>query len=262
MATTKKAITVPKKKGTGLATIDAELANEVALLKGAIAAPSGNRIKADPSGDFILPDGLNLGNSFEVVVLSFISANRFYSGPNLISPPDCFSFGTTLNDMVPDDDAPNKQHGDCRSCPMNQFGSSSNGSGKACKNTRELAVLLIDPEAPDAHNEPDAPIYTMSLPPTAIKSFDAGVGYVARTLNAPPIKAIFTVTGRNVGTYSQISFVNPVPNPDYAQHMMRRDECADMLYRKPDYSAPAVSVKGKAGAAKRGNVTAAAPRRR
>ena len=255
MATAKKALTV-KKTGTGMSTIDAELANEAALIKSAIAAPGGNRIKADPSGAFLLPDGLNLGDSIEVVVLDFISANRFYSGPynpNQISPPDCFAMGRSLAEMAPDDASPDKQSSNCHTCPMNQFGSSSNGSGKACKNSRELAVLLIDPANPEAHNEPGAPIYTMSLPPTAIKSFDAAVGYVARTLSAPPIKAILTVTGRNVGTYSQISFIEPIPNPDYALHMQRRSECADLLFRKPDYSAASGPAKKPA----RGNVNTA-----
>lgn len=239
--------------GTALATVDAELANEVANLKSAISQPSGNKIKFEASGDIILPDGQNLGNRVEVVVLDFISANRFYASaynPNAISPPDCFSLGRALHDMVPDDTAPEKQHDDCKSCPLNQFGSDANGRGKACKNSRELAVLLLDPNDPEAHNDPNAPIYTISLPPTAIKSFDGFVGYVVRSLAGPPVKAIVSVTAKNAGTYAAISFVDPEPNPDYALHYGRRGECEGMLFRKPDYAAldaaPKKPVRGAA----------------
>lgn len=245
---TKKAITVPKNRSTAMATIDAELANEVALLKKSIAQPSGNRITVKPTGNFILPDGMDLGDNIQVVVLDFASANRLYIqnyDPNNISPPDCFAIGKILHEMAPDPLSPQPQSANCSQCPLNAFGSSSNGRGKACKNSRELAVLLIDPDNPESANDPGAPIYTMSLPPKALKSFDGAVGYVMRTLNAPPVKAVLTVTAVNVGTYAQISFIDPVPNPDYAIHMARRSECESLLFRKPDYAAAESKPKNK-----------------
>lgn len=248
-----------RKGSTALATVDAELANEIANLKSAIAQPGGNKIKFEASGDIILPDGQNLGNSMEVVVLDFISANRFYANPynpNAISPPDCFALGRALNEMKPDETAPEPQNDNCHSCPLNQFGSAANGTGKACKNSRELAVLLLDPNDPEAHNDPNAPIYTISLPPTAIKSFDGFVGYVVRSLAGPPLKAIVTVTAKNAGTYAAISFVDPSPNPDYATHFQRRGECEGMLFRKPDYAAAEAAPKKPVRGAARPGTTA------
>lgn len=230
--------TATPKTGTSLANIDAELAQEAALLKQRIGQSSSRAITVDPTGNFKTPEGLDLGNTIKIVVLDFISANRFYPNPFIKgnpTPPACYALGRVIAEMQPEDDSPDKQNKDCASCSLNQFGSGQNGKSKACKNTRDIAFLLVDDEN-DEHNNEDAPIYTMSLPPTAIRPFDGAVGAVARALGGPPVKAILTVTGENVGTYAQISFKSPVPNPDYKAHAARRGECEDMLFRHPDFS--------------------------
>lgn len=246
----------PAASGTAIALVDQELAKEIANLKNAISQPSGNRIKVEATGEFILPDGMNLGSEIQVVVIDFVSRNTFYSGPynpSNPSPPDCYAISKDLSSMAPEQDSPNLQHGDCRTCPLNQFGSGNNGKSKACKNTRELAVRVIDPENPEY--DPSAPIYTLSLPPTAIRSFDGAVATIMRSLAGPPLKAILTVSARNKGTYAEITFTDPMPNPDYAQDFARRGEVQDVLFRKPDFSA--YEAKGPA----RGRAPVAAPRR-
>lgn len=257
MARTKKA--VAKTAGTSIATIDQELAAEVANLKNQIGQPSGNKIKVEPSGDFILPSGENLGDEINVVVVDFVTRNTFYStpyNPNNPSPPDCYAIGRDLSSMEPEDDSPDIQHDDCATCPLNQFGSGQNGKSKACKNSRVLAVVVVDPEDPSAAAQLDAPIYTLELPPTAIKSFDGAVSAVARALSGPPVKAILTVRAKNVGTYALITFHDPLPNPDYAVHYSRRGEVQDTLFRKPDFAsyeakAPVRSRVAKKAAARR-----------
>ena len=226
----------PAATGTSLALVDDELAKEVANLKNSISQPSGNRIRVEATGDFILPDGLNLGNEFQIVVIDFVSRNTFYSGPynpQNPSPPDCYAIGKDIGAMAPEQDSPSLQADKCFSCPLNQFGSGNNGKSKACKNTRELAVRIVDDQGYDA----GATLYTLSLPPTAIRSFDGAVAAVMRSLNGPPLKAILTVSARNKGTYAEITFTDPVPNPDYAQDFARRAEVQDVLFRKPDFSA-------------------------
>lgn len=226
--------------GTSLANIDAELSTDLANLKNSISQGGGNKLKVEATGDFITPEGLNLGNEIEIVVVDFATHHDLYAGqynPQNPEPPICYARGKDLTTLAPEDDSPEKQHADCRSCPMNQFGSGNNGKSKACKNSRMLAVLVVDPENPEAINQPDAPLYAFQLPPTAIRSFDGAVAHVARSLNGPPIKARFTVSAKNVGTYALITFSDPVPNPDYAVHYARRAECEDLLYRKPDFAA-------------------------
>lgn len=53
--------------------------------------------------------------------------------------PDCFS-----NDGVrPDPGAPAPQAKSCATCPHNAFGSGQNGKGKACSDTRRVAVVAL-----------------------------------------------------------------------------------------------------------------------
>lgn len=258
MPRNKAPVATAKSQSMSVATIDAQLASQVATLKDQISQGGGNKIRVEATGDFILPDGMNLGNEIKVVVLDFVSRNNFYMSPfdrNNPTPPDCYAMGRNINTMVPEADSPEKQNDACRSCPMNAFGSGANGKSKACKNSRMLAVLVYDDANPEAINAPDAPIYVLDLPPTAIVSFDGAVGYAARALGHY-IKAVFTVSAVNAGTYAKISFVDPVPNQDYATHYTRVGECDSILFRKPDFEA--YKAKAAATPARRGGVT---PRR-
>lgn len=224
--------------GTSLATIDQELNQEVASLKQQIGQPGGRAIKIKNTG-FISPEGMDLGNEIQIVVLDFLSKNLFYDrpyDPQNPSPPACFAQGRVIADMAPDPESPAIQADKCAVCPLNAFGSGNNGKSKACKNTRELAVLLIDPENPDSIDDPATPIYTLSVPPTGLRAFDGAVASIARSLAGPPIKAILTATVKDAGTYGLLSFIDPVPNPHYGQHFARRGEAAELLERKPDFS--------------------------
>lgn len=246
-----KAVAV-KPANTSIALIDDQLSQEIANLKNQIGQPSGNKIKVETNGDFVLPDGLNLGPEIQVAIVNFVARNFFYASPynpNNISPPDCYAVGTVRHDMlVPEDDSPDQQADKCGGCPLNQFGSGNNGSGKACGNRYWLAVLIVDPENPDAHNAPDAPIYVLDLPPTAIKQFEGAIRHTS-TMMGHWSKALYTVSAVNAGTYAKISVGSPLPNPDYAIHFARRSEVQDVLFRKPDFSAPAATKPAARGRA-------------
>lgn len=247
---------------TDLVALDAELANEIVDIKSQIGQASGNKIKLEPTGDYILPSGENLGNEIQIVVLDFVSKNTWYEmpyNPNNIVPPDCYAIGKVLSQMAPGEDSPNRQGGSdggCSSCPLNQFGSGNNGQSKACKNSRLAAVLVIDPENPEASTAEDAPIYTIEFAPTSLKAFDGMVAASARTLSGPPIKAIWTLSARNAGTYALQSFSDPLPNNMLGAHIHRRPETVDMLSRTPDFS-----QKPAAGNNRRGGGRQVAPRR-
>ena len=249
---------------TDLTVLDAELANEIVDIKSMIGQASGNKIKLEPTGDYVLPSGENLGNEIQVVVLDFVSKNQWYQNPfnpNNIVPPDCYAIGKVLSQMQPESDSPNMQggaDGDCATCPLNQFGSGNNGQSKACKNSRLAAALVIDPNDPEASTAPDAPIYTIEFAPTSIKAFDGMVTGTARTLNGPPIKAIWTLSARNAGTYALQTFSDPLPNDMLGSHIHRRAETVDMLNRKPDFSQKPAS---NAGNNRRGGGRQVAPRR-
>lgn len=266
MATRKKSTAVAKAAtGQSLATIDAELANEVMDIKSRLGQPAGNQIKIEVAGRFTDPSGADLGDEIQVVVVDFVSRNNLYLteyDPNSITPPDCYAIGKARHDqLVPEDDSPSKQSEDCSSCPMGQWGSGKGGRGKACGNRYLVAVLVVDPDDPEAHNAPDAPLYTINLSPTNLKSFDGFASGVARSLNGPPIKAIGTVVAENAGTFAKVYWNDPIPNPDYAAHAARRGEAQDILFRKPDFTAAdAAPAQGRGRAAAPKRRTAAARR--
>ena len=256
MARASKAVS-KKATGSSIATIDQEMSAAALAISDQIGQAGGNRIKLEASGDFLLPEGINIGDEVQFIIVDFVSRNSFYPvayNPNNPTPPDCYAIGRVINDMAPEDDSPAVQSDSCTSCPLNQFGSGSNGQSKACKNERRVAVLYVDPDNPDAHNQPDAPIYELAITPTSLKSFDNAVRTAVHQLNGPPVKAIFTVTTTPRGTYAVQNWRDPVVNPDYAAHWGRRGEIEQMLFRKPDFSAAAAAAparRGKAAPARR-----------
>lgn len=255
MATPKKAV-VPAAKKMDLATLNEQLAQEAAnAVANAIAKPTGRKLQVK-NKQFVLPDGTVLGDSIDAVIVDFISMNRYYTetfNPNDPRPPVCVAMGKDLNSMAPIDESPDKQSESCKTCPMNQWESDPRGGkGKACKNTRELALIL----ASDV-GDPEAPIYTLSVSPTSIKSFDAMVLYVARHYNGPLVKAIVSISTNPNTDYAQLVFSDPAINEDFADHLARREEAQDFLFIIPDFTAlntpPAKPARQAARPATRGN---------
>lgn len=188
--------------------LPATVAEELAALQARIAAPAGNRIKVLNSGKFHIPGIGEVEAPLNVVIVDFAARNDLYEGTfnkSNPSPPVCAAWGFKNNDdLVPDEASTKPQADDCRSCPMNQFGSA--GKGKACKNTRLVAVL-----PPDAKD--DDPILTISVSPTGIKKFDSFVQQIALKLQNVPRAfevEMFTIPAGNSDARTA-AFGNPKP---------------------------------------------------
>ena len=243
-ATPSTAVAVKKPSSANIVSIQEALKAQVADLSDRVAPPSGNSIRVTQDKQFILPDGTKTPGPLELVIVDFTSKNAFYEGafdPKNISPPACFSIGADIRKMVPSKNAPIVQSADCGSCPMNQFGSA--GAGKACKNSRMLAVL-----PPDA--DENTPMWTLSTSPTANKGFDGFVTSVARVFQMPPIGVVATVGFDENETYAKLVFSNPVPNSMVGEHFARQAEAKEMLAVEPDVSGfvKAPPARGKAPA--------------
>lgn len=262
----KNAVAV-RPQGKSIANLEAEMAQEVATLKQQVASGGGRKLQISESNTLVTPEGIELGESVQLVIVDFTNRNYFYPNPynkNNIVPPDCYSIGKLIADMKPENDSPQAQHDDCASCPLNQWGSGNGGTGKACKNTAELAVLLVDPDNPEAHNEPKAPLYSLSVPPTSLKLFGGFVTAAARSTGGTPVKVIVTLRLESKGKYSLLHFEDPVPNPDWAAHYGRKVEAQDLITRKPDFAAAAAKAQSRApqrGCAPAPRVAAAGGRR-
>lgn len=231
MAARKKTGTaVAVKRSTSMANVEAEMAAAVSGIKDQIGTPATNQIKTTGK-IFTLPDGSVIDGPMEVVIIDFISQNKFYPGkydPNNIVPPDCFAIGKILADMKPSPNSLDPQATSCAECTMNVFG--SDGNGKACKNARLLAIL-----PPDATSEDE--IMTIAVSPTALKGFDSYVNAIASKYKAPPVKVITTIDFHPTPDYPQLTFMDTRPNEDFAAYWARREEAQTLLTAEPDMTA-------------------------
>jgi len=224
-----------------IANIDAQLAAEAAGIADSIGAPSSNRIDIQDKV-FKLPDGQVLQAPIDMIILDHISKNLFYEGewdPKNPEGPVCWAINRVVGDLAPSKNAPAIQsRNGCKGCVMNEWGSS--GDGKACKNTRALAVLL-----PNVGEGTD--LYTLNVSPTAIKSFDGYVNMVLKMFNSSPIKVITEVMFHPEKRWAYPLFGDPRPNEHYAEHFGRRDEARAMLEVEPQAGEPdkPKSKKGK-----------------
>lgn len=221
---------VAVKKASNIVDIKAQLAAQVAAQSSKIAPPGGDVIGITQDKYFKLPDGTKTQGPLRVVVVDFTSANKFYEGAfdkDNITPPACFAIGDVPASLAPSKNAPLPQSPTCGTCPMNQFGSA--GAGKACKNTRVLAVL-----PPDA--DEDAPLWILNVSPTGIKAFDSYVGGIARQFGLPPVGVVTELSFDESVSYASVRFGNPEPNENLTTHFARQEEAKDRLMAEPDVS--------------------------
>lgn len=226
-----------------------QLAAEASDITRRIAAPTGDRIRFNSNRSFITPDGLE-GEELEVVVLDFMSSNVFYEGiydRDNPQPPACFSIGPEPSTLVPSPSSPNRQADTCASCPNNQFGSAITGKGKACKNTRLIAVTPAT-VLEDEEQQADAPIWIMAIPPTSLKAFDSYVSSLATKHRRIPIGVVTRVTMDPGSTYAapRFSIVRPLENDELGICMPMRESAQQRLTVEPDVSqyTPPAANKG------------------
>ena len=236
MATTKKttstAVAVKKNTSTAVVNIQDMLRKQAEANASRVEPGSGKSIRIGQDKSFTLPDGTKTRESLQLVVVDFVSRNEYYEGAynkDDITPPNCFAIHPEPKQLAPSDNSPDKQCDDCASCPMNQFGSAPTGAGKACKNTRVLAVM-----PPDADD--DTEIWTLKVSPTAIKAFDGFVAGVNRAFQLPPVGVVVTVGFSDAKDFPSLEFTDPQLNENVAVHFGRQDEAREMLMREPDGS--------------------------
>jgi hypothetical protein len=214
-----------------------QLAKEAAEISKRIAAPSGDRIRFNSNRSLVTPDG-NEGEELEVVIVDFVSSNLYYDGPydrDNPQPPACFAIGAEPSMLFPSPNSPSPQASGCAACPNNQFGSA--GKGKACKNTRLIAVMPVSLDGEES------PIWIMSVPPTSMKSFDAYVQSLASKHKTIPLGVVTRISLDQGVQFAapRFSVVRPLKAEEFETYMSRREEASSRLNTEPDvsqYSAP------------------------
>lgn len=221
------------------ANYEQELAKEVAEIQKRIAAPAGDRIRTNGSKNFILPDGSE-GTSLTCVIVDFVSANMYYDSPfqkDTPGAPACFAIGLEPSTLAPSDKSPAKQNDTCAPCPQNQFGSApTGGKGKACRNTRQLAIVAAPAEA-GVVNDQQGPVWLLSVPPTSLRAFDAYVNRL-RLSKTIPSAVVTEITMDPSITFTNLQFnaVRALAPEELPTYMGRRPEAKDRLTQEPDVS--------------------------
>lgn len=218
---------VAKKDSTELANIQDELYKQMEEFKSTISTPTKPMIRVQGK-TFVFPDG-HSEDQFDGVILTYVDMNNYYGNVPYDSqnptPPICFAIGRGANNLIPSNNSSDKQSDNCQVCPNNQWKSA--GKGKACKNTKLLAIL-----PPDAGEE--TPIMFLRLSPTALNPFDAFVGRVINQHNTAPIGVVATFALDPGETFPKIIVGNPRPNEKLAIMFPRIEEAEDLLRVEPN----------------------------
>lgn len=201
-------------------------------------------------------------NQMGVIILDSILENVWYEtefDPDNPSGPSCFAFGRDEDGMTPHDNvvkAGTAQEGPCKSCPMNEWGSADKGKGKACRNTRRLAMIpagtfrngKFEPFEEVEHFEQTA-FGFMKLPVTSVKGYASFVKQVASSLKRPPHGVVTRVkVVPDAKTQFKVTFepIMNVPNEVLGAVFKRREEAMatiDFPYQPPEEK-PAAKGRG------------------
>lgn len=223
MAARKKNLPATKAQNTALSTTSweermaamAQTAGEREPLNGGNAWLSvGN------DGNFHYGDDV-LGDSIDVVVLDFAFDNAYYEeayDPDNPATPACFALSREEGEQGPHEDSPEPQADTCEECWANQFGSAERGKGKACKNSRRLAVIAVDEEQ-DYTVSSDSEMAFVRLAPTSLKYWKSYVSKLTRVTGLPPMGVVTNLTLHplpkgQAGYYVQPTMVTEVENPE------------------------------------------------
>lgn len=195
------------------------------------------------------------GNKLDVIVVDHILENCFYGrrydGDNP-TPPQCYAFGRSEDDLEPHEKASEPQHDKCKGCPMNEFGTADQGKGKACKNTRRIAVIAADNLDPDAIAS--AEVGYMKLPVTSIKGWASYVRALSATEGKPPLAFVTQVSlVPDAKTQFKVGFtkVESLDAEAIEAVLHRHDEVAESIsFPYPEPSEEESPARGKKPAAK------------
>lgn len=214
-----------------LPAVKQNYANEVAALGKRIKAASGSRITISQAKTFVFPDGAE-EQEFQGIILDFGFANYYYPKPfkrGDMSPPDCYAVSATSDGLTPSPKGTGIQsESACEGCWALEWG--SKGAGKACQETRLLAIV-----PPDA--DETTTICILKVSPTGTKTLDAYVNTVARKFQRPPRGIITTFKFDENKEYATVRFVDPAPCDDAQMEVAEvlLEKARALLNQDPDY---------------------------
>jgi hypothetical protein len=262
MATKQKVSAKPaaskKAPGTAVVSWQERLAQQAEVSKGMEESTAGGQFVSLKGGILSFNDVPFEDNQMAVIIVDALLENVFYEGeydPDTPQGPKCFAFAKVEDELKPHPtvvDAGNDMHSQCAGCPMNDWGSADKGKGKACRNTRRLAIIpagkfdgkKFEP-IEDVDHYKTAAIAFMKLPVTSIKGYSTFVKQIGNSLKRPPHGVITKVKViLDSKTQFKVTFeaLTEVPDELMDTVMARHDEAAatiDFPYSPKDEEAEA-----------------------
>jgi len=193
-------------EATELANIEAEMKAEAAAMKENLTVTSSKISNSNKK--FTMPDGKEMGDTMELVILGYIDTATYYPGvynSNKHEAPTCYAFGEVGKPMLPSGKVEKPQAPSCEECANSQFG--SKGDGKACNESYQVAVIVP--------GESDTPV-TLTIAATGRGSFNTSMSAIINNFGHPA-KAIVTAEFTEKA-YPVVKLTGGRPNPDFAKH--------------------------------------------
>ena len=182
--------------GKAVVNYDEELARQAASARKVEESTTSSEFISFKGGILQYQDAPLPNNEMAVIIVDHILENVYYDqdyDPDTPTSPVCFAFGRADDEMEPHLIASDKQAATCAECDNNVFGSAEKGRGKACRNTRRLALIPAGKFAANGKLElfdedhfQSASIAFAKLPVTSIKGWASFVKQTADTLFRPP----------------------------------------------------------------------------
>jgi hypothetical protein len=178
------------------------------------------------------------GNKLGAIIIASTHANLLYEGkydPNNLSNPVCYAYSEDPDEieLKPHPKSSKPQSDKCETCPMNQWGSDPDGGrGKACKNTRRLALV---PDGVTPEDLATAEVATLSLPVMSVKNWGNYVNKLATLFGMPPLalktvvstqpdqKSQFKITFDDAGPVDKSLIPGLLAKVQTAQQMLERE---------------------------------------
>ncbi len=219
-----------------IAAARAKMQAQALAVQERLTSATFDHVKFKGATAFILPDD-TVHRSLDVVIVAFTNTNTLYPSayqPGKVEPPTCYAIGQIASAMAPRANSLSPQHSDCATCPKNQFKSAPNGKGKACRNARRMAALLVRPGVPIQNNQ----MITIEAPPSSLKAFDRYVSRLASSANCLPVAVITRISLVPDSTFAELQFevVRPLSTNEVIAAYMLEGQFTAAIDADIDYS--------------------------
>lgn len=185
------------KGGTSVVKWEEQLAKDAKMATSAVVGVGVGNFIGTRGGIMTYAGSPLKDNQMDGVVLDHLFVKAYYEGDFDADNPDspvCYAYGQvlpdgTMPDMKPHPNSTSPQNPTCEGCRWNAFKTDKRKKGKACKDTRRLAVIHADAlKAPDTL--PKTPVAFFSVPVTSVAGWANYVRSLAEVMKRPPYAVV------------------------------------------------------------------------